>query len=379
MKTEARTNWADPEPINGALKLATDPIPDPLHIVKAGEMIRKFPELRPVIVEGLLRATETMGLIAAAKAGKTYLALSLALSIASGRAWLNKYTVKRGKVLYIDLELHPETFAKRLAAIAASMGMMASEFADTFDVVHLRGRLQDVFTLGASLFSRIQKGEYTAIFLDAMYRLYPERFDENSNSDMTRLFNAIDGYAESTGAAIVIVHHASKGNQAGKSKVDVGSGASAQARAPDTHLILRPHEVNGVAVLEAASRSFPPLTATCIEWQYPLWNVRDDLDPDDLQQPGSRRNRKVDNDTPPTPEPEPWTPERFASEFLTSEPKTKALIVAQARNVGLAYRQIDDLLAIVFAQKLAFKWFAGKSKVFSVATVEMPVTYNEKE
>ncbi len=350
---------------------------DPLAIVKAGDLVARFPKLREAIIDGLLRATETMGLIAAAKAGKTYLAFSLALSIASGRAWLGRYPVKRGKILYVDLELHPETFARRLAAVASAMGLLSTDYADTFEVVHLRGRLQDIFTLGPTLFSKLAKGEYTAIFLDAMYRLYPEKFDENSNADMTRLFNAIDGYAEMTGSAFIVVHHASKGNQSGKSKVDVGSGASAQARAVDSHAILRPHDVDGVAVLDAATRSFPSPTACCIEWKYPLWTVREDLNPEDLKQPGPTRRRLVDNDAPPAEKPEPWTAERYVAAFVTQEPQAKALIVARASVAGISNRQSDQFLVLAEAQKLAFRWPKAKSTAVLIATIEMPVTYNE--
>ena len=42
---------------------------------------------------------------------------------------------------------------------------------------------------------------------------------------------------------------ASKGDQSGKSTTDVGSGAGSQSRAADTHLIIRQHEQEDVAVM----------------------------------------------------------------------------------------------------------------------------------
>ena len=41
------------------------------------------------------------------------------------------------------------------------------------------------------------------------------------------------------GAAIVLVHHTTKGAQAGKSVTDIGAGGGAQSRAADTHLVAR--------------------------------------------------------------------------------------------------------------------------------------------
>ncbi len=49
--------------------------------------------------------------------------------------------------------------------------------------------------------------------------------DENDDAAMCRLYNLIDAYAEQLGAAFILVHHTSKGNQSGKGVTDVGSGA----------------------------------------------------------------------------------------------------------------------------------------------------------
>lgn len=43
------------------------------------------------------------------------------------------------------------------------------------------------------------------------------------------------------------------------------------SRAADTHLIIRPHEEDGYAVLEAVTRSFKSPDPITIEWQYPVW------------------------------------------------------------------------------------------------------------
>ena len=51
---------------------------------------------------------------------------------------------------------------------------------------------------------------------------------------------------------MLIVHHASKGIQAGKNVVDVGSGASAMA-GRHSHMILRQHEEDGCVVVDMAA------------------------------------------------------------------------------------------------------------------------------
>jgi hypothetical protein len=211
------------------------------------------------------------------------------------------------------------------------------------------------------------------IFLDALYRLYPPGVDENSNSAMAMVFNLIDGYADHTGSAFVIVHHASKGVQGGKSVVDVGSGASTQARACDSHLILRPHVEDGAIVLDAAVRSFAPVKPTCLRWIYPRWVPAQDLDPADLKIENPRRRPKTqDQPTPPTPE--PWTVERFVLACFKPEPQEKKAIMAEAHNLDIPWRFAEDLLALAVARKLIHRWAFKKDRCVYFSTIPQPIT-----
>ena len=94
----------------------------------------------------------------------------------------------------------------------------------------------------------------------------------------------IERIAREQEAAIVLVHHTSKGNQANKSVTDVGSGAGAQSRAPDTHLALRPHMVPGVISVSCCVRSFKPVEPFCIirDENY-LWVAASGYEPNDLE------------------------------------------------------------------------------------------------
>lgn len=89
----------------------------------------------------------------------------------------------------------------------------------------------------------------------------------------------IDRLAEITGAAIIVIHHMSKGDQSGKRITDLGAGAGAQSRAADVHAALREHESDGVFVLEAVVRSFAPFAPLAIRWEYPLWVADEWADP----------------------------------------------------------------------------------------------------
>ena len=107
------------------------------------------------------------------------------------------------------------------------------------------------------------------VILDALYRANP--FNENDNTEMTKCYNLLDGYCRKFNVSIALVHHASKGNQSEKSVTDVGSGAGAISRCPDTHLTIRQHAEDGLVVVDARTRSFPPLASQSWRWAYPAW------------------------------------------------------------------------------------------------------------
>lgn len=222
--------------------------------VPATQLIEDHPCLRPPIIEGLLREGETANIVSATKVGKSWLTLNLVLAVAHGLPWLGHWT-KRGKVLLVDNELHPETLASRLRTVAEAMGV---DVPDNLVVVSLRGRLATVDDIGRFLDENVKPGEFSLIAFDALYRMLPEGTSENDNAQMASVFNELDRIAGRTRAAVACVHHVTKGPQGEKRATDVGSGAGSMSRAVDCHLVLREHEEPGVFVMDAAVRSFPP-------------------------------------------------------------------------------------------------------------------------
>jgi len=239
-------------------------------LMRFGDLAAAHPHLHEPVIDGLIRAGETANIIAPSKIGKSWLSYNVALSIVTGQRLFNVFDCKPGRVLLIDNELHRPTISYRIPRVAEAMGVDLATVGDGLDVLPLRG-------LGVSLHDlhryvdRIEQGEYQAIILDAWYRFIPAGISENSNADVMAMYNMLDRYAASTGAAWLVVHHTSKGGQADKSVTDVGSGAGAQSRAADTHIVLRQHEDDGCVVLDAAVRSFPPVEPIGLQWTFPTW------------------------------------------------------------------------------------------------------------
>jgi len=249
-----------------------DPDLQPVKIqpTSFGQLVNDHPDMRPTVIADLLRKGETCNVIAAAKTGKSFMVGGLAWCVATGRAWLS-HEVKQGRVLVIDNELHPETLASRLYAIADAMMIDETERVNAMDVVPLRGVSLDINSLGARL--DVEPGKYSLVILDALYRFLPSGTSENDNSQMMAIYNRLDAYAKDWDCSIAIVHHASKGNQGDKAITDVGAGAGSISRAADTHIIIRQHEQDGLYVMETATRSLKSPEPVSIQYDYPLWRA----------------------------------------------------------------------------------------------------------
>lgn len=239
-----------------------------LKFSSALDFIEKYPELKAPIVDGVFRRGETCNVIGSTKAGKSWLILGLALSIADGRRWLGKETTQ-GRVALVDNEIHPETLAGRIRRVASDMMVEDEVLRDNVHILPLRGDLASLPELEEPL---KKFGPFDVCCLDAFYRLIPYGVSENDNAAMTSIYNAVDSMARSLDCAFVLNHHSSKGDQSGKRVTDIGSGAGAISRAADTHLTIREHAEPELAVLDAACRSFPPLPRTSLRFTWPLWS-----------------------------------------------------------------------------------------------------------
>ncbi|MBI4578866.1 MAG: AAA family ATPase [Planctomycetes bacterium] len=351
-----------------SLREAMQPVEAGVHdgtiqpaFIDAVDLMGEYQHMRPPVVEGLLRLGETLNVIAAAKLRKSWLVLGLLLCLAAGRSWLG-FQTRRCRVLLIDNELHQETLARRIPKVMEALAIKPAEIAGRFSIESLRGRLVDIYQM-SGYFKAIPAGQFDVIALDAWYRFQPRDSDENSNAAICAAYSALDRYAKQTGAAFVVVHHSSKGWQGEKRVVDVGAGAGAQARAADAHLILREHAETDCVVLEAAVRSWPPVPPAVLRWTFPVWTPAPDLKPADLRKPrAGNRGKQAEPEAPAVVIAPPWSPERFAGEFVPAAPTPRAKIIALAVAAGVKERRAEKLLGEAESLGLAYKVAVPKDK-----------------
>jgi hypothetical protein len=361
-----------PDPAEAAAKgAATAVVPTFLTVA---ELLRTYPVQREPVIDGLIRRGEVGNVISGPKLYKSWLLMQLALCVVLGRDFLG-FLTKMGRVLLLDYELHAATLAKRLYLMMTAMGVTADEIGDRLVVEPLRGRRLDVAALG-DYFAVIPARTFDCVIVDPLYRTFPDDLDENSNANLAALYATLQRYAEGLDAALIVVHHLSKGDQSFKSVTDLGSGGGSQSRAADAHLAIRPHAQEGVGVLSGVLRSFPPFDAYCIRRDFPLWIEARDLDPLDLRRPQPRRAKAPA--VPTEPPPPAWTVERFAAEILTDAPQTRAAVLDAATEAGVPnVHQATRLLELAEAADKAFRWRIPKDKRTYFAALPQPTLIGE--
>jgi hypothetical protein len=237
------------------------------------------------LIDGILHLGSKLTLGGASKSYKTWTLIDLALSVASGGTCLDR-KCEQGRVLYVNLEIQPAFFWKRVQTVADSKRLPeGGEWRRNLVGWNLRGHCIDAEKLCSEILRRFRDdGGFHLIVIDPLYKIGGNR-EENSNDQAATLLNLLESLARETGAAIAYGQHFSKGNQATKESIDRVSGAGVFARDPDSILMFTKHATDGAYTVEATLRNFAPFEPFVVRWEYPRF-VRDNtLDPAELKQP----------------------------------------------------------------------------------------------
>lgn len=188
-------------------------------------------DLNPELIEGLLREQHKMLISGPSKAGKSFLLLELAISIAEGLPWLGMKCGK-GRVLYVNLELDRKSCRARIDQIREEMGIQQDS--RNLDVWNLRGSACSLDKLAPKMARKARDHQYKAIIIDPIYKVITG--DENSAEEMAKFCNLFDWISTQVGCAMIYCHHHSKGSQGQKKSMDRASGSGVFARDPDAIL-----------------------------------------------------------------------------------------------------------------------------------------------
>jgi len=230
------------------------------------------PELAPEVIEGILRQGHKMLLSGPSKASKSFALIELAHAISIGGDWLGN-VCKKGRVLYINLEIDPPSFFWRVKEVEKHVGLNPK----SLDVWNLRGFPLSMGDLTLELTKRIAGGRYSVVIVDPAYKAH--QGDENSAQDMSEFCACIDRIARSSGASIVFCGHFAKGHQGGRASIDRTSGSGVFGRDPDAiGTLTEVQDEKDMFFLEWTLREFSRAEKSIIRWEYPIHTVSYDLE-----------------------------------------------------------------------------------------------------
>jgi hypothetical protein len=257
------------------------------------DILANMPEEPPLLVGGndpadfrknaLIHKGDKVMLGAESKAGKTWWMLQQALCISAGIPFLGHKTVQ-GVVLYCNFELRPWAFARRVKTISQALGLVdgtgRAKVPPLFIGWNLRGKCYDIERLCAVAEERLRKipgMKLAGIVIDPLYKSYGGK-EENSATDMAAVLESMEKFAENFHAAIFISSHFAKGDSAGKNQIDRISGSGVIARDPDSIMTLsKIKDEKNLYTFEATLRNMACPEPRVVEFEFPLWKVRDDI------------------------------------------------------------------------------------------------------
>lgn len=251
------------------------------EFVSLSEYDGKPPVLPPVLIEGILRDGHKMLISGSSKAGKSFLLMELAIAIANGREWIG-HKCGKGGVLYVNLEIDPNSFAQRFIDIHNALGI--DRLSENITIWNLRGEALPLDKLAPKLIRRMRNTpDLKAVILDPIYKIITG--DENNASEMGAFCNQFDKIAKETGCAVIYCHHHSKGAQGAKRAMDRASGSGVFARDPDAQLDLCEIELTdsirneyadaGATAwrVESSLREFPNIEPVNLWFNHPIHEV----------------------------------------------------------------------------------------------------------
>lgn len=260
------------------------------RIRNAEELIadRKL-KLPKELVRGIFHRGTRGVLAGPSKSGKSWAALDLGMSIATGTPWL-KWNTTKGRVLYLNYEIMEAAFAQRVLQVKAAKTDELGEldFSD-FDIVTMRGFTEPFQTAISKLLANSEGPRYSLIVIDPLYKAIGGG-KQNSAAAVEQMCRWLNKLSKSTEMAVLVVHHFTKGKQTNKPLLARFGGSVVITQDADTIIGLTeyPGEEN-CFTMEFELRNFPEQKALVVERKLPQFFIREDLDPNFLSELATKK------------------------------------------------------------------------------------------
>lgn len=166
------------------------------------------------VVDNILPRSGITSFVGAPKSFKSFVALDLALTAASGREFLDNFSTEESNVLIIDEENGNTTILSRIDLMCKSLAM---DHPDNVYISIFNGIKLDTDEGYIILDTLIRELNIKVVILDSMVRLMEG--DENFASDVRKVFDTLKKLRKEREVSFIILHHLTK-----DSKTPRGSG-----------------------------------------------------------------------------------------------------------------------------------------------------------
>lgn len=195
------------------------------------------------IIDDILGYGQTLLISGPSKCGKSFLALNIAVAVSAGATIFGK-SCQKSRVLYVEFENGAAETKKRIKNILAENDLDNSSAENVLVFRLSRGFIDSCEDFFDELIEKANGKECDLIILDPIYMLL--NGDENNSEVIKNFFKQVSRLRASTGAAIILCHHESKGKNAFKNVVDRACGSGVLSRYPDALISLEPVNKNNI-------------------------------------------------------------------------------------------------------------------------------------
>lgn len=233
--------------------------PFAVEVINATGLIDTEPPEPNQVVKGLFDTGDKIALIGPSKSRKSFFLLQLAFSLSTGTDFFNLVVPTGRKVLFVQYEIKPEHFHKRVRSMAQALGVESSYIEDRLHVINARGT---GITL-LSILKIINDGKFEVVIFDPLYKLFPG--DESDSEAVKEILSFFDLIVEK-GCALIYSHHDRKGSNSKQDLTDRGSGTGIIGRDYDAAMFLSEHKQPDTLILDFITRNYSSPLTKVIEW-----------------------------------------------------------------------------------------------------------------
>lgn len=140
--------------------------------------------------------------------GKTWIALDMLMSVASGQPCMGKFAVKQGAVLLVEEEASELNLARRVHALARARGLKDTDLTNFYHLTRQFVKIPQDFK---EIVFMIMENDIKLVVFDSLRRFHSG--NENSSTEMQAVLDAFAKINAYTGCSVVLIHHLAKANE----------------------------------------------------------------------------------------------------------------------------------------------------------------------